>query len=61
MDQSLVNVHKQLQSLCAAPKEILCVRYLGAGLFLAPLLPLPARKSESVPKAFVLINETDFT
>ena len=24
MDQSLVNVHKQLQSLCAAPKEILC-------------------------------------
>ena len=31
MDQGLVNVHKQLQSLCAAPKEMLCVRYLGAG------------------------------
>ena len=44
MDQSLVNVHKQLQSLCAAPKEILCVRYLGAGFCgqtsLSCLLPL---------------------
>ena len=28
---SLVNVHKQLQGLCAAPKEMMRARYLGAG------------------------------
>ena len=50
---SLVNVHKQLQGLCERP-------VLGRW-FLAPLVPLPARKSASVPKAFGHIDETGFT
>ena len=45
-------MHKQLQGLCERPVLGRC--------FTAALVPLPARKSESVPKVFVHFDETGF-